>query len=46
MHIELGKPSPIPTFSTDLGDEFVVEVFFDERYGTMVFETLGGRSAW
>ena len=29
----------------DIGDEFVVEVFFDERYGTMMFETIAGRSA-
>jgi len=30
--------------SADFGDEFVVDLSFDERYGTVVFDTVAGLS--
>merc|ERR1712038_769268 len=28
----------------DPGDEFVVDVYFDDKFGTMIFDTTAGRS--
>ena len=31
-------------FRVDYGDEFVVDLYIDKRYGSLIFKTTGGRS--
>ena len=36
VSVSLGDP--------DIGDEFVIDLYFDKTYGTFIFDTVGGRS--